>query len=176
MCVQFVRMSSKRQYIDYSCSGRKRLSAMKHRIWFQIRFTITGKWTRACMTFPLLILYLTLGKNKSGSTGSITLVSARFPSPSAQPDIPSIYFYLQHAVVVEDISGCAIWAQEPGFILQEITGRKNLDAENRRFVTFLRFFPGVICRFLDVRLCNVFLFRIRYVTDRHICMCYSHGH
>ena len=28
-----------------------------------------------------------------------------FQSPSAQPDIPSIYFYSQHSVVFEEISG-----------------------------------------------------------------------
>ena len=31
-----------------------------------------------------------------------------FDAPSAQPDIPSKYFYLQHGIVVEEISGRGI--------------------------------------------------------------------
>ena len=32
MCIQFVRMSSTRQNIDYPCSGRKRVSTMKQNL------------------------------------------------------------------------------------------------------------------------------------------------
>ena len=68
---------------------------MKHGVWFQIRFRITGKCTEVCMSFPYF-WYLMLGKNKSGSVLHLPLCLYDFQSPSAQLDIPPIYFYSQH--------------------------------------------------------------------------------
>ena len=59
MCIQFVSMSSKRQSNDYTYSGRKRILTMKHRILFQIKPTITEKWTEVHY-IPLVLIVETV--------------------------------------------------------------------------------------------------------------------
>ena len=49
--------------------------------------------------------YLTLGKNKSGSAGSLTFVSARFSVRYCANGYPFNIFCSQHGLVVEEISG-----------------------------------------------------------------------
>ena len=91
MCIQFDRMPSEWQYIDYPCSGRKRISAMKHKIKFDSQFQENEQrvaWHSSCFDI------WRWERINPGSTGSLTFVSARFSVPFSATGYPlSIFLF-----------------------------------------------------------------------------------
>ena len=97
MCIQFISMPPKWQNKDYPCSGGKRISATKYRIWFQILLTITGKWTESCMS--------QVWRWDRINPVHLSSCPHAFQSLLAQQHIPSIYFCSHHGVVIEETYG-----------------------------------------------------------------------